>query len=294
MSNASKAQEHLTLPPLLSGLSEISARYDYFIFDVWGVLHDGLRLYPGTVPTLKALREQGKHIALLSNTPSLGKDIKADLDLMGLSPALYDFIVTAGDSTRAELETRQGQSCWLAAHMERYDSLLDDLDIAFHDHYNGVDFVLNAMGSTFEASDTWIEKALNDCLEAGLPMICANPDLVVGVGGRTHKCAGTYALYYEERGGSVTYHGKPHGPVYERVHMLFGHPDKAKIIAIGDSFHTDITGANNFGIASILNLVGIHYEETLCPKGGHMDETLVTEMLTRQSARPDYILGGLT
>ncbi len=46
-------------------------------------------------------------------------------------------------------------------------------------------------------------------------MICANPDLVVERGSRIVYCAGSLAAEYERLGGSVTYAGKPHRPIYD-------------------------------------------------------------------------------
>ena len=55
--------------PLLSGIAPIAGRYDGFILDLWGVLHDGAHPMPGAVEALHRLREAGKRIVILSNAP---------------------------------------------------------------------------------------------------------------------------------------------------------------------------------------------------------------------------------
>lgn len=116
-----------------------------------------------------------------------------------------------------------------------------------------------------------------------MPMICSNPDLVVHIGDELYECAGTFAKIYADMGGRVIYHGKPYAPVYERCFELLGNPEKSRLCAIGDSLHTDIAGANGFGIDGILNLAGIHREE-ITPEA--------LESLNDQPHLPRYVVNG--
>jgi ribonucleotide monophosphatase NagD (HAD superfamily) len=80
--------------------------------------------------------------------------------------------------------------------------------------------------------------------------------------GRTlHLCAGALAQRYEERGGRVRWHGKPHPAIYETCLGLLEIADRARILAIGDSLRTDIAGAAGVGIDSLFVTGGIHAEE---------------------------------
>ena len=76
-----------------------------------------------------------------------------------------------------------------------------------------------------------------------LPMICANPDLIVIRGGREIICAGSLALRYEEIGGSVRWLGKPKAEIYEYRFRELADFDKPRIAAVGDLFRTDLAGA---------------------------------------------------
>ena len=65
------------------------------------------------------------------------------------------------------------------------------------------------------------------CATAGLPMICANPDLEVIRGGVRVLCAGPLALRYQELGGDVRWLGKPDPAIYRPVLDTTGDADGA-------------------------------------------------------------------
>src|SRR6185503_15783687 len=55
--------------PILPGLARLAERYDGFILDLWGTIHDGLRPWAGAVECLAELKRRGKRVLLLSNAP---------------------------------------------------------------------------------------------------------------------------------------------------------------------------------------------------------------------------------
>jgi ribonucleotide monophosphatase NagD (HAD superfamily) len=118
-------------------------------------------------------------------------------------------------------------------------------------------------------------------------MICANPDLVVHRLGKVEICAGSIAERYEELGGSVRWHGKPHKSIYLSGLRLMGGIDKERVLAVGDSFRTDIRGANGAGLDSLFVIEGIHREDLLRPDGSvnasHLEDTVA-----RAGAVPTY------
>jgi HAD superfamily hydrolase (TIGR01459 family) len=102
--------------------------------------------------------------------------------------------------------------------------------------------------------------------ERKLTLVCANPDIVVERGDRLIYCAGAIAELYRELGGEVIFYGKPHRPIYERAMALAGERqghqiDRRRVLAIGDSVRTDLTGAREFGIDCLFVTRGIHAEE---------------------------------
>ena len=54
---------------LIKGLSEIQSKYDAFFIDLWGVVHNGIQLYPSAIDVLKNLNQLDKRFVLLSNAP---------------------------------------------------------------------------------------------------------------------------------------------------------------------------------------------------------------------------------
>ena len=93
--------------------------------------------------------------------------------------------------------------------------------------------------------------------------ICANPDEVVSRGNQIEFCAGSLAKYYKKLGGRVLYFGKPYEEIYKFAKLTIEkncekYVEKKKILAVGDNLKTDIHGAQNFNIDSLLILNGIY------------------------------------
>lgn len=100
----------------IDGIADIADKYEGFIFDIYGVIHNGIELFSGTHHCLEQLMDAGKRICLLSNTPKLDDAIRADLKGLGLSESLYHGVVTAGDSAREAVKNFSGTPCWFSGH----------------------------------------------------------------------------------------------------------------------------------------------------------------------------------
>jgi len=287
--------------PMLSGLEQIADRYDGFILDLWGVVHDGVRPYPGVLDCLTALRAAGKRVCLLSNAPRRVSAAAAKLTGMGVGADLYDALYTSGEASFEALRDRSDP--WHAAlgakllHVgpprdnDIYDTLADRQRVATPE---AADFVVNT--GIDENDETLADYAplLDRCLERRLPMLCANPDLVVVIDDQMVICAGELARYYTERGGDVFYHGKPHAPVYRRCFELLGGLAPSQVLAVGDSLRTDVAGANAAGIDSLFITGGIHREELGAFHGRLPTPEKLSELLADSPHRPTYAASGLT
>jgi HAD superfamily hydrolase (TIGR01459 family) len=278
---------------LINGLSEIAEGYDHFILDVYGVLHDGIRPFPHTIDALTQMKRAGKRICLLSNSPRRSEPMEESLAAMRITRDLYDHVWTSGEATYHALKNRPaewGDHCWFigthyGAEITRGHGLTLVQDP------REASFILNSIPGTEGSARSQLTRGLEIAARRGLPMICANPDLVVNIGDEQFECAGTFALEYDRIGGRVLYEGKPHRPVYEKCHALLGHPEKRRLCAVGDSFHTDIAGANGFGIDSVMNLVGIHWDEV--ETNGQPDPGKLEHLLDTAKTHPDYLMAGL-
>ncbi len=250
----------------IRGLSEIAHLYDGFIIDLWGVVHDGVTPYPGALECLRNLA--GHKTLLLSNAPRRSASAQAMLRRLGIADSLYSAILTSGEATWLALRDRTDP--WFARlgmrvyHLgpQRDRNVLDGLGLTITADPQDADFMVNT-GPDDDSKDprdlaTFIPE-LETCLQAGLPMICANPDLVVHRAGVRILCAGALAHYYQSHGGDVYSLGKPDPAIYRMAGATLDLAP-ARVLAIGDSLHTDIAGAKQAGIDSYWVLGGIHWE----------------------------------
>ncbi len=247
------------------GMAPLAARYDGFILDLWGVIHDGVRPYPGAADCLQRLQAAGKRCVLLSNAPRRAHAAEAMLRDMGISPGLYTGVLTSGEAVHLALRDRTDP--WFAAlgpqvwHLgpERDRNVIDGLGVTLAATPSEAHFVLNTGPDDHRAptSIAPFEAELAECARHRLPMICANPDLEVIRGGVRVICAGALAARYEQLGGTVRSLGKPDPAIYQPVLAMLG-TGKARTLAVGDSLRTDISGAQAAGVDSCWVLGGIH------------------------------------
>lgn len=280
----------------ISGLSAVIDRYDGVILDLWGVIHDGERPYPGATECLAELRAAGKTTCLLSNAPRRIGGVVAKLDGMGIPRSAYDHVMTSGEAAyealREQAALTPGRRLYHIGPERDRDVYLG-LDVVVVDDPAAADVVLNTGIDDFAETLDDYKPRLDACRAAGLPMICANPDLVVMVGPQRVICAGTLTQYYESLGGAAVWYGKPYPAVYQRCMKLLGATDPARIVAIGDSLRTDVAGANAAGMASILIAGGIHQEELGAPWGEPVDPARLRAAVEKSGHRPTALAPAL-
>jgi HAD superfamily hydrolase (TIGR01459 family) len=252
---------------LIRGIEALAPRYDGFILDLWGVVHDGVAPMPGALECLRSLIEAGKRIVLLSNAPRRAKDVVERIDRIGVAASLYHNVMSSGEEAWQHLSRRDdsfyavlGRRC-VHIGSERDTGIREGLGLELVKTADEAEFILNTGPAGWDDRLEDYAPLLRRALERGLPMVCANPDFVVMHGGRLALCAGALAHWYEERGGSVRWHGKPFRSVYETCFGLLGIDDLSRILAIGDSLRTDIAGAAGAGIDSVLIVGGIHADQ---------------------------------
>ncbi|MGU3536443.1 TIGR01459 family HAD-type hydrolase [Methylobacterium sp. A54F] len=289
--------------PTLDGIAGIAARYDLILCDVWGVLHDGTRAHAGAGDALirfRGLDPDGRprRVVLVSNAPRPAPGVQRILDRFGVPRAAYDAILTSGDLTRGLVRAHLAEAPGARIHHlgpERDGPLFDGLDARLVPG-EVADLVVNTgpFDDTRETAEDYRDR-LADFRARDVPMICANPDLVVERDGELIPCAGLIAAAYEEIGGRVTWAGKPHRPVYEAALDLageldgLGRPAPERVLAVGDALRTDIAGARGFGIPSLLVARGIHAEE-LGVSAEHDRLGDVAAWLARQAVQPDAVI----
>jgi HAD superfamily hydrolase (TIGR01459 family) len=233
--------------------------------DIWGVVHNGLEAFPEACEALHNFRSRGGTVILITNAPRPADSVQRQLRKLGVADETYDAIVSSGDLTRHYVADHPGRKVfWLGP--ERDTSIYRGLDPALAPLEEADYIVCTGLldDETEKAED--YRAMMTRARERKLPLICANPDIVVERGDRLIYCAGAIAELYRELGGEVIFYGKPHRPIYQRAIELAserrGHAVQlSRVLAIGDSVRTDLAGAHGFGIDCLFVTRGIHAED---------------------------------
>jgi HAD superfamily hydrolase (TIGR01459 family) len=289
----------------LLNIDEIIENYELFIFDLWGVIHNGQEPFVNTLKCLARLKQANKLSFLLSNSPRLVQPTIKRLAAMGIAEDLYQGAYTSGLDCHLSLKNRKapfykslGEKIFHIGP-DTYLPTFDTLNYTAVPDIDQADFILISgivdWTEPLEEYDFILEKALN----RNLPLVCANADKQVIKGQKRVLCAGMLAEQYLQKGGTVSLHGKPNPLMYQKVHQLAeefsNHSiDKKNILMIGDSLATDIKGANNYGIDSLMVLTGVHGEDLL-PLWSDREkfEKKLFELEETYKSHPTYIISHL-
>jgi HAD superfamily hydrolase (TIGR01459 family) len=279
------------MSPLIPGLAAIAGRYDGFVLDLWGVIHDGVEAYPGVAETLAQLRAAGKRTIMLSNAPRRSGALIAQLGNLGIGRDLYDEVLSSGEAVYLELANRTdplfaalGDALY---HLgpERDRNVYDGLPYRSVE-LEAADFILNTGPVELTESVADYQDLLARARARNLPMICANPDHVVIRQGKRITCAGAIAGAYTDLGGMVIERGKPDPAIYNLALSLLGIADRSRVCAVGDALHTDIRGARAGGFDAVLVTGGIHADELGTKWGEPPDPIRLAELARHHGETP--------
>jgi HAD superfamily hydrolase (TIGR01459 family) len=260
----------MPLPRLISGLSEIAPHHDALICDVWGVVHDGQRHHPAAADALYRFKERHGPVVLLTNAPRVPAEVAAQCASYGLPPDCYDAIVSSGGAAREELARRSAGGTVPLYYIgpDRDLPMIQGLNVRRASIAEAQVALAIGLRDDIVETPADYDGELAEMKAKGLPMLCANPDLVVHRGERLVYCAGTLAANYEKLGGKAIYYGKPHRPIYESAlaaaalaAKAAGRESPKNPLAVGDGLLTDIKGANGAGLEALFIADGVHGEE---------------------------------
>lgn len=258
--------------PLPARLGGLTGRYDAILCDVWGVIRDGDSLIGPALEALVRFRQQGGRVCLVSNSPRRSPSLERFLAAMGAPEGVWDAAVTSGDATHALL-TRFAPGPAYKLGPDFDDPIYTGTGLAFAPLREArLISCTGLIDYQTETPDDYTEL-LQQAAALNLPMVCANPDIVVqGPGGELLYCAGALAQAYEALGGEALYAGKPHAPIYtlayQALERLTGAPvSKQRILAIGDGPNTDLAGAHREGLDCLFITGGINSGEIVWPDG---------------------------
>ncbi|WP_415184667.1 TIGR01459 family HAD-type hydrolase [Phaeovulum sp.] len=285
---------------IIASLSDISQPYDALLCDLWGCLHNGVKAYPDAVAALQQFRAKGGKVLLLTNAPRPATFVITSFDRLGVPRDAWDGVVSSGDAAQdAMFAGAVGHKVW---HLgpDKDDGFFTNIPTEWADappiervpleQADGI-VCTGPFDEMTETPDDYRARFLM-AKTLGLPMLCANPDLVVDMGDRRIYCAGALAALYEEMGGQVLYFGKPHPPIYDlarRRLAAMGGVDEGRVLAIGDGINTDIAGAQGEGFDSVFVTAGIAADH-FGPGADHPDPTRLNDWLAAHHQNPTYAI----
>ena len=241
--------------PILSSIAALAGTSEAWIVDIWGVMHNGAHAYAEAGEACRRFRAQGGLVVLLSNAPRPFTAVVPHMTELGVDPAVYDTGVTSGDATREMIADWQGRPL-LHIGPERDQGLFEGFDIRLSPPETAEVVICSGLYDDTKETPADYARLFDGLLARRVPMICANPDIMVERGKQLIYCAGALAADYAAKDGKVVYAGKPHAPIYERtlreIARLKGRAvANDKILCIGDGVDTDLAGAHNAGFKSV-------------------------------------------
>ncbi|WP_336277061.1 TIGR01459 family HAD-type hydrolase [Bartonella sp. CB178] len=277
----------------LTHIDSIIARYDAVFCDVWGVVHNGVQAFDSALKVLRKIRETGKNVVFLTNSPRLREDVIAQLQSMNVHSGYYDAVITSGDVTRDLIRVAPRKIFFIGQQHDM--TLLDGLDCELVEEWEASVVVCSGFLEELDEAPHAYEEMFRRIRARNLPFICANPDIIVHRGNQEFWCAGALARLYQQLGGEVRVSGKPHAPIYEcafeKLKNIRGTVEKSRILAIGDGFLTDVKGAIDFGLDVLYIMGGIHHYEYA--KNGVVDKEALRAFLERYGYKPQAMMWAL-
>ncbi|PPR28132.1 MAG: hypothetical protein CFH31_01172 [Alphaproteobacteria bacterium MarineAlpha9_Bin1] len=284
--------------PIYKNLSSVIENSEALILDIWGVLWDGIKVYPEALVTLNEIKKLDIPVILLSNAPRRASNVERKLNRVGIDKSLYNEIISSGEICRNELISKRHQ---VPGNNYYFIGLNEDRDLlnnsSFHEvkEIDKANFILLTGPRSFDDKVVKYSEELKSCRKRNLPMVSANPDkVVIRQNGEIVICAGQLAKYYSNMGGFVKEFGKPHEEIFlealKKFKSLKINIDKNKISIIGDGLETDIAGGNIVGINTVLVTSGILSQELNTKYKEMPDKELLYKIIKRSKFTPDAVV----
>ncbi len=248
--------------PLFESIRELVPRYDVWLCDIWGVIHNGRHAFPEAVEACRQFIVTGGTVILISNAPRPAKSVEQQFDRFGIGKDAYNAIVTSGDVTRSLIRQYASKPLF---HLgpKRDLPVFDGIDVDFVEAEESQVLVCTGLYDDVTETPDDYREILQAFHDRNVPMICANPDLMVERGTELVYCAGALAQSYQALGGEVLYAGKPHLPIYDLALLKAGEErgqpvKRDKVLCIGDGLKTDMAGAEGAGYDALFVASGLH------------------------------------
>lgn len=246
----------------MSFFDALADRYSLILCDIWGVVHDGVSLYPGAADRLAQWRREGRSIVLITNAPRTAEAVEGQLGRLGLPRDAWDHVSTSGEAGISTLSALGSPVGFLGTREDR--TILEGRGLRLVE--DGFEHLACTGLDDHRPEVEQYRSQLEALVQREVIMHCLNPDRIVVRGGVAEPCAGALADIYLAMGGRVEWYGKPFPAIYRHALGLAGNPPAHEVLAIGDSLQTDVLGAARMGFDTVFVAGGIHRGEAF-PSG---------------------------
>ena len=287
---------------LINTFSEISNKYTSIICDLWGCLHNGVTSFPEALKALEDFKASNGKVILVTNAPRPIANVKDQISSLGIKEHHYDMLLTSGDITSDYINiVCENKSNIFHIGGKRHHSIYKNM---IHEHRISIEIDNIEFADLIVCTEPFdpLRDQLSDYestfkigIDKKLTLLCANPDLVVDVGEIREMCAGSLASMYENMGGKVIYFGKPYDNIYQEAYSFLTKAKEQKeesILCIGDGLNTDIRGANNQKLDSLLVVGGLLKKKHLIEKKNVIviDERKLSQTIENNKVHVDYVI----
>ncbi|WP_336279587.1 TIGR01459 family HAD-type hydrolase [Bartonella sp. CB175] len=277
----------------LTHIESIIEHYNAVFCDVWGVVHNGEKAFEPALKVLHKIRQMGKSVIFLTNSPRPREDVIAQLQSMNIHNGYYDAIITSGDVTRDLIRAAPRKVFFIG--LQRDLVLFEGLECELVEEWEASVVVCSGFLKDLDATPRAYESMFHRIRARNLPFICANPDIIVHSGNQEFWCAGALARLYQQLGGEVRVAGKPHASIYncafEKLREMCKPMEKSNVLAIGDGLLTDVKGAVDFGLDALYIMSGIHRHDYM--KNGVVDKEALHAFLKHYGYEPKAMMWAL-
>ena len=236
----------------LEGLSQIAGQFDGMLIDQFGIIHDGQRLYPGTLEVMQKLHEARIPVAVMTNSGKRAAANEERLVRMGVPREHFVAAVSSGEVAYSRVKGKRAYLIGKRGEDYGFEG------VTFVEDLNDAEIVL-VLGSN--APETSLEEYRAFFSKISIPVVCCNPDKLMLTSSGLQPAPGAIASLYEEMGGRVTWIGKPYPDIYSHAVKMIGSPKRC--LCIGDSAEHDVAGGRGAGLSTLLVLTGVSQGKTI-------------------------------
>jgi len=261
---------------LRSSTADLCVAYDLAMLDLDGVVYIGREAVPGAPDALAAAGRRGLHVAFVTNNAARPpEEVARHLRALGVAAETADVVTSAQAAARLLASDLRPGSRVLALGGPGVAAAINEAGlVAVH----GADDDPVAVVSGYGPELTWRQIMRGAVLiRAGLPWVASNEDLTIPTDFGVGPGHGTLVdLLRQFSGVQPRVAGKPQRPLLDETVRRVG---GERPLMVGDRLDTDIEGAVNAGIDSLLVLTGV---------------TGLAELVAApERLRPTYLASGL-